>query len=506
MNATPALLQMRQIRKAFGGIEVLHGVDFDLHAGEVHALVGHNGAGKSTLMKVLAGLYDDYQGQVSINGQICSLASPDASLAAGIAVIHQEFALVPQFTAAENFALGHEPARARGLMVDRARMCAEAEALLDKLGFDLPCDVPVGRLSVAHQQLTEVAKAMSRRARILIMDEPTARLAPAEREALFRSMRRLQESGVGIVYISHFLEEVLQVSDRVTVLRDGHRIETSPASAFDLNRLTTQIVGAALAESSAKHAGDRSSAWPAQPRLELEDFGQIGRQGSTLSVRAGEIVGLAGLTGSGRTSLSESMCGARRNHGTLRVDGQPLRLRSTADGLDHGIVLLPEDRKRRGLVMASGVGSNIVLAALRRQFSSAGFVQLGARRAAISDAISRLTIRGATADKPVRALSGGNQQKVLIARAALNRPRVLVLDQPTAGVDIGAKNEIYGHIRSMAADGVACVVASDELEELLLLCDRIAIMRGGKVVDMLDARTLTQHELLAQMSHGEVSA
>jgi ribose transport system ATP-binding protein len=212
------------------------------------------------------------------------------------------------------------------------------------------------------------------------------------------------------------------------------------------------------------------------------------------------------LTGSGRTSLSEAICGARRTHGTLRLDGKTIRVRSTAEALDRGIVLLPEDRKRRGLVMTSGVGSNIVLSALRRQLSTAGLVRLGARRAAIDAAITRLTIRGASADKPVRALSGGNQQKVLIARAALSRPRVLVLDQPTAGVDIGAKGEIYAHIRSMVREGAACIVASDELEELLLLCDRIAIVRGGAVVRVLDARQMTQHELLAQMSQSEETA
>lgn len=504
MTTMPTLLQMRQIRKAFGGIEVLHGVDFDLRAGEVHALVGHNGAGKSTLMKVIAGLYNDYQGEVFVDGQVSRLESPDTSLGVGIAVIHQEFALVPQFSVVENLALGHEPTLRRGI-VDRVRMRAQADALLDELGFDLPRDVPVGKLSIAHQQLTEVAKALSRRARILVMDEPTSRLAPAEREALFRTVSRLKARGVGIVYISHFLEEVLAVSDRVTVLRDGHRIETGNAADFDVRRLTAQIVGESMS-AQIEHA-DRSAVQTqrGKPLLELIDFGVTGRHGSTLTVHAGEIVGFAGLIGSGRTSLAEAICGARHHHGEIRVDGAAVRLRSIAEAASRGIVLLPEDRKRRGLVMTGSVGSNIVLSALRSQFSEAGIVRMGARKEAIQSAIARLGIRGATAEKPVRALSGGNQQKVLIARAALNRPRVLVLDQPTAGVDIGAKNEIYGHIRSMVHDGMACVVVSDELEELLGLCDRIAIVRDGAVAQTVAASDLSQHELLARMSEAKES-
>ncbi len=498
MTETPALLGMRQINKAFFGNEVLHDIDFDLVAGEVHAVVGHNGAGKSTLIKVLAGMYDDYRGEIRIAGEPFRFGNPAASLAAGVAVIHQEFALVPFFTAAENIALGHEPARSG--LVDWTVLRRQAEALLQELGFDIPLDVPVGQLSVALQQLTEVAKALSRRARILVMDEPTARLAPAERGALFTAMRKLKQRGVGIIYISHFLEEVLAECDRITILRNGNRIATGAAADFDLSSLTRHIIGEHAPDKDAPDAASSAPRLIGKPVLELRDFGAMGRPGSTFCIHAGEIVALAGLIGSGRTTLAETICGARQSHGEINLDGTALQLKSVAVAAARGVVLVPEDRKHRGLVMASSVGSNIVLAALARMFSQAGIVDAGARRRAIDTAVRKFAIQAADVDMPISALSGGNQQKALLARADLSRPRLLVLDQPTAGVDVGAKHEIYNQIRALAREGVACLVVSDELEEILGLCDRVAIVRGGAVADVIPVAGLTQHELLMHMS------
>ena len=496
MVDTPMLLNMRRISKSFAGNQVLHDIDIDLTAGEVHAVVGHNGAGKSTLIKVLAGMYDDYRGEIQIGGAAVRFNAPAASLAAGVAVIQQEFALVPFFTVAENIALGHEPAQ-NGL-IDRAVLRRQAQDLLQELGFEIPLDVPVSKLSVALQQLTEVAKALSRRARILVMDEPTARLAPAERGTLFGAMKKLKQRGVGIIYISHFLEEVLAKCDRVTILRDGHRIATGVARDFDASSLTAHIIG----ESAPDKDRISSVLRPAigKPVLELRNFGATGRPSSTLSIHAGEIVALAGLIGSGRTTLAEAICGARQNNGELRLDGHALRLGSVAAAAERGIVLVPEDRKYRGLVMASSVGSNIVLAALKRMYSHAGIVNAETRRQAIDRSVRKFSIQVADVDMPISALSGGNQQKVLLARAGLSRPKVLVLDQPTAGVDVGAKHEIYNQIRALAGEGVACLVVSDELEEILGLCDRVAIVRGSAVANVITVAGLTQHELLMHMS------
>ena len=500
-TSTP-LVRMRGISKSFVGIEVLHGVDFDIHAGRIHGLVGHNGAGKSTLMKTLAGLYADYAGEVELDGQAVRLASPAASLAAGIAVIYQEFALVPEFTVPDNLALGHENHSALGTLRKRA-MQREAEALLAELGFDLPLDVPVRMLSVAHQQLTEIAKALGREARVLVMDEPTARLAPAERQALFAVTRKLAERGVGIVYISHFLEEVLEISDQVTVLRDGEVIRHAPAADLSLAELSRAIVGEAAATVGAGTArlATGSVLVEAPVAVRLDGFGAVGRPASSLEVRAGEIVGLAGLVGSGRTSLVEAVCGARPHRGKLEIDGRAMTFASPAQAADAGVVLVPEDRKNRGLVLTSPVSENITLTALAKLFARFGFVRPAEQRRAVTDAVARFNIRGTDRGRALaRSLSGGNQQKVLIARVAAARPRVLILDQPTAGVDIGAKADIYRHVRALAAEGVACIVVSDELEELLTLADQIAVVRGGRITGTAAVSDLTPSRLLELMS------
>lgn len=499
MNAsttpTPPLVSMRAISKSFGSNEVLHQVNFTITAGSVHGLVGHNGAGKSTLMKTLAGLYSDYTGEVELAGTPVQLHSPGDSLAAGIAVIHQEFALVPALSVVDNLYLGRETHSSSGTLRKQA-MRAEAAALLADLGFDLPLDAPVGRLPVGLQQLTEIAKAIGRDAQVLVMDEPTARLAPAEREALFRVTRQLSDRGVGIVYISHFLDEVLDICDEVTVLRDGSLISHAPASSFTVSELSHAIVGQSAETFEA-------TLWTATgaPVLELSDFAAQGRPRSFLSVGAGQILGLAGLVGSGRTRLVEAICGAGPQAGTMKLNGTQVSFASPADAADAGVVLVPEDRKHRGLVLSRNITENVTLTALERLFSHLGFVQAGTQQAASDEAAERFNIRGAHGGQALaRSLSGGNQQKVLIARVAVSQPKVMILDQPTAGVDIGAKGEIYRHVQALADDGVACIVVSDELEELLALCSTIAVVRGGRVVTELENRDLTPGRLLELMS------
>jgi ABC-type sugar transport system ATPase subunit len=495
---------MRGVRKSFFGNEVLHGVDFEVRAGQVHGLVGHNGAGKSTLMKVLGGLYSDYRGEVFLDGQRAPLTSPGEALRLGVAVIYQEFALIPHLDVAANLALGHEP-RTRGGRIDRVKMRHSAQELLTRLGFSVAPNALVGELSVAGQQLTEIAKALSREASVLVMDEPTARLAPAERETLFAVTRRLAAQGTAVVYISHFLQEVLEICDTVTVLRDGTVAASRPADRFTLSELSRVIVGDKPADAGdARLAGAEGTPAPpvgaAPVVLRLDEFGPLGREPSNLSLRAGEILGVAGLVGSGRTSLVEAICGARRANGVLKLDGVPARFRSPADALKAGVVLVPEDRKNRGLVLVRPVGENIALSDLPRH-SALGLVRAAGLKAKVRAAMERFDIRAAEgAGTQASALSGGNQQKVLLARAAATGPKVLVLDQPTAGVDVGAKAEIYRHIRALAKTGVACLVVSDELEELLTLCQRVAIVSEGRVVQEHSAASLTPGELLALMS------
>ncbi|MBO3089815.1 sugar ABC transporter ATP-binding protein [Cellulomonas dongxiuzhuiae] len=495
MTETTPVLVMRGIRKSFAGNEVLHGVDLEVRPGEIHALVGHNGAGKSTLIKVLGGVYADYSGDIVLGGAPTRFAQPQDSLAAGVAVIHQEFSLVPEFDAAQNLALGHEPRRRVGLVDHRATQ-AQGKALLERLGLTVPLGVPSRDLSVAHQQLTEIAKSLSRDARILVMDEPTSRLARAEREALFAIMRSVSARGVGIIYISHFLDEVLAVADRVTVLRDGTAVTTCPAGELTVDRLAEHIVGQSIADRAPNAAGDDA----APVVLELEQFGQRGRRGATLQVRAGQVLGLAGLVGSGRSSFLESLCAARPAQGSMRLGGAPVRFGSPADAAARGVVLVPEDRKHKGVIMQRGVDENIVLTALSRKYARKGVVRGGLRRRAVRASIQRFGIRTPSPESPIAALSGGNQQKTLIARASEADPVVLLLDQPTAGVDIGAKGEIYAQVRALAAQGVACVVASDELEELLVLCDDIAVVRSGQIGPAQRVADLDEPTLLAQIS------
>lgn len=492
------VLEMHGVVKRFGRVEVLHGVDFRLDQGSVHALIGHNGAGKSTLIKVLAGMYADAAGEIVLDGEPVRLDSPAASMAAGIAVIQQEFSLVPTFDAPTNIALGLEPKLIPGL-IDRKTLRKRGIEALERLGFDVPVNGPVGKLSVAHQQMVEIAKALSKNARLLVMDEPTARLAPPERATLFAAMRRLADSGVGIIYISHFLDEVLQVSDQVTVLRDGSVVMEGPTEGLTVQDLSGHIIGESHNEVSAA----RNRGQVGKPRLTLVDFGSAEMAGSSIEVRAGEILGIAGLVGSGRSELLEAIAGARPSRGLIGLNQADARpgFKDPNRAMRAGIILVPEDRKQRGLVLDRSIGENIVLSALARFLSRWGFVQARNRQRHIDGAVKRFHIIAANLKEAVSTLSGGNQQKVLFARADGARPKVLLLDQPTAGVDIGAKGELYRIIDDATRDGAACLVASDELEELLALSDRIAVLHAGRgIVEVRPVEDFDERSLLEAMS------
>lgn len=497
------LLEMTDIRKSFAGSTVLHGVSFNLDKGEIHALVGHNGAGKSTLMKVLGGLYPDHGGSIAIAGETIALSAPRDAHAHGVATIYQDFALVPDFTVAENIALGREPQGAAPGLVSHRGLKERSSREAAALDIDLPMDTPVRQLGVAAQQLTEIVRALSQNARILIMDEPTARLAPAERTHLFGLMRRMTASGMGIIYISHFLDEVIEIADRVTVLRDGKVAESGPSSSFTVDSLAALLVGEKQGTSSP------SAAAPTQRGavyLALENFSVSGRRPFSLEIRTGEIVGLAGLIGSGRSRIARALIGDVESSGGLKLAGRTLSSHDPVSAGRRGLVLVPEDRNTNGLVLTGSIRQNIELTALAPLMSSLGIVRRGLRRETIAQAIKRFRIRPAEPERRVATLSGGNAQKALLARAAVAQPRVLVLDQPTAGVDVGAKAELHQQVRSLAQSGTAVLLISDDLDEILTLSDRVAIVQAGTVTDIHDKRDLDRAQLLAAMSRSADAA
>ncbi len=495
---------MREVRKRFAAGEVLHGVDFTLERGQIHALVGQNGAGKSTLMKVLGGVYPDYTGSVRVDDVEVDLSSPKAALAAGVAVIYQDFSLVPELSVAENIALGREPESGPRGLIDRRALLRRSAEEAHAQGIELPMDSRVRSLGVAEQQLTEIVKALSRDARILVMDEPTARLSPAERDRLFIAMRRLRDRGVGIVYISHFLEEVFTVTDHVTVLRDGHVVASQPTRELDLPRLAALMVGRSVA--SLERAETPAGTVAGVPALELVDVSVRGRPPVSLAVASGEVVGIAGLVGSGRTRLARAIVGATRRTGGVRVHGRDVDPRSPTEAARAGVVMLPEDRRRDGLVVPSSISRNVSLTALGMSLTRFGLVLQRARDRLVREQVLRLRITPSDPQRTVSTLSGGNQQKVLMARAFAAGASVLILDQPTAGVDVGAKAELYEHIRTVTGDGRAVIVISDDLDELLLLSNRILIMHGGRPVSILPAASIDRETLLAVTTTGALPA
>ncbi|MBQ1046829.1 MULTISPECIES: sugar ABC transporter ATP-binding protein [unclassified Micromonospora] len=501
------------LAKRFGGVTALDGVDFDVRAGEVHALLGENGAGKSTLINILSGVVTDYDGAVTVDGTPVRFTGPAAAQAAGIATIHQELDLVPGLSVADNLVLGREP-RTRMRTVDRRATVRTAREHLDRLGADIDPRRPVGSLRVGEQQLVEIAKALALDARVLVMDEPTAALADGEVRRLFATIDGLRRRGVGVVYISHRMEEIEVVADRATVLRNGCVAGVVPAGRMDRRRIVTMMVGERATSLFAPASGDAAGrAGRREPLLDLTDLavrprsprpGRCEPDGISLTVRTGEIVGLAGLMGAGRTELLETLFGAGpagRRAGTVRLAGRPYAPRSPRAALRAGVGFVPEDRRRAALVLEHPVGRSIVLAALAR-LTTAGIVRRGRERAAVARSVTGLAIRTESTATPVGALSGGNQQKVVFARHLLTEPRLLLLDEPTRGVDIGAKAEIYRLLRRLADDGVGILIASSELPELLGVCDRVVVLRRGRTVADLATDGCTGADVLAAAMGG----
>jgi len=494
------LLTMRGIVKEFPGVRALDGVDLDVDAGEVHCLLGQNGAGKSTLIKVIAGAHRPDAGEVVLDGTPVSFGSPQAADGAGIATIHQELDLVPALSVAENVMLGHEPSRWGFTRPSDAE--ALTRALLLRLGHpEIPPRREVGRLSAAGQQVVSMARALARDARLIVMDEPSAVLDPEEVRNLFRVIRELTAEGVAVVYISHRLDEIREVGDRVTVLKDGRTVARDlPARATP----TAEVIRLMTGRSIEYVFPERAAADPAADVvLEVDGLARAGEfAGVSFTVRAGEVVGLAGLVGSGRSEILETVYGARRaTAGTVRVRGAALRTGSVPAAVRAGMGLCPEERKSQGLLLHEPVYRNVSLPALAR-FARAGFMRQDAEIAAAGGVTAQLDVRPADGTRAVRTLSGGNQQKVVLARWLLRGCTVLLLDEPTRGVDVGARSEIYALVRRLAAEGVAVVLVSSEVPEVLGLADRVLVVREGRVVHEAPACDLDEARVLDLVMEG----
>ena len=488
------LLQLRGITKQFPGVLALDGVDFALTTGEVHALVGENGAGKSTLIKIISGVHQPDAGRIDYLGAPATFPTPRAAADRGIAVIYQEVALFPDLSVLENLYVGAylRPLRTTGRRVDWARMRARAQEVVASLGVELDLGAPVHRLSAAQQQLVEIARALLRDARVIIMDEPTGPLAQPDVERLFSLIRQLRSRGVGIVYISHRLEEIFAVADRVTVLRDGRRIITAPVAHTSRDALIHDMVGRTLDALYPKTAVNAGT-----PVLEVDALGKDAALADVSFVlRRGEIVGLAGLVGSGRTTLAHALFGIDPpERGRVRLDGIDARVSHPGQARELGIAYIPEERQRQGLVLPFPVGENLSLAILRR-LSRLGFVDHAREAAVARDFVRRLDIRTPGINVPAAALSGGNQQKVVVGKWLAAQPRVLIMDEPTRGVDVGAKAEIHRLMSELAGRGLGVLLISSELPELLGMSDRILVMHRGRITGELRRDEATQEKIM----------
>ena len=487
----PPLVELRGVSRSFGGVQALSEVDLELRAGEIHALVGENGAGKSTLVKILTGVHEPDSGEIFFAGEEQRIRGTHTAQALGIAAMYQEPSVFLDLSVAENIFAGRRP---RGLLgsVDWSQMNRDAAAVLDELGVDFASDTPVRGLGVADRQLLEIAKALSTNARVLIMDEPTAALSPREVENLFRVARGLRDRGVALVFISHRLEEVSAIADVVTVLRDGHHVATRPADALSHSEVVRLMVGRPLDALFPKEEAEIG-----EVALEVRGFTRHGVFADvSFAVRRGEILGLAGLVGAGRTEIARSLFGIDPyDEGEVLLAGSGFRPRSPRRALRHGLAYLPEDRLGQGLVQAMSIATNTSMAVLP-QLTRAGFLRPWLERRLARRFIDQLRIKASSSSQAVHTLSGGNQQKVVLSKWLAAEPRVLILDEPTRGVDVGAKADVHRTISHLATQGLAIVLISSELPEVLGMSDRIVVLREGRVAAELDRDGATSERIM----------
>lgn len=495
MNTADNVVEMRSISKAFNGVSVLKDVGFDVRKGEVHALAGGNGAGKSTLMKILQGVYQTDAGEILIGGKPAAINSIQDAKSAGIGMVFQEFSLVPSLTVAQNIFLGAEPLGRGGLIDDRAAV-RRAKEVFAEMEVDVDAGAQVSRLGTAYWQLTEIAKALAQNAQVLIMDEPTASLARHESEALFELIDRLKQRGISIIYISHRMDEVYRLADRITILRDGRHLFTEPLTEVTPEQIVEGIVGKKV-EGQLSYRARNDVGTDVEPLLEVRGLNAGLRvRDVSFALRPGEILGLAGLMGSGRTELARALFGIDKlDSGQVLIRGRKVTLASPQQAINAGIALVPEDRRAQGLVLEHSVQDNLLLPLLKH--IQHGPLLDGAKGNELSASlIKRFAVKVAHPHRPVRLLSGGNQQKVVIAKWLGTDPDILILDEPTAGVDIGTKSEILDMIRELASDGKAIIVISSEYPELLAVSDRVLVLKDGSIIRDIPRSDIADEEYL----------
>ncbi len=496
-----SILKMRGISKRFPGVKALDRVDFELFPGEVHALIGENGAGKSTLMKVLTGIYRQDEGEITLKGRPFAAKNPKDAQEHGVSMIFQEFNLLPHLTVAENIFVAREPRKMHNLLIDDRTMIRKTQALMDSLGLNISPTRVVSQLSVAEMQMVEIAKALESRSDVLVLDEPTSALAEHEVKKLFDILRRLREQQVAIIYISHRLEEFNKIVDRVTVLRDGRYIATRDWKDITLPEMVAMMVGRSITEQY-----PRRSARIGEVVLEARNFVNRKLKGASLSVRSGEVVGVAGMMGAGRTEFVRAIFGADPiRSGELLMNGRRIEIRSPADAIANNIAYLPEDRKKDGLLLDQSVEMNILLASLNL-CARRGVIDDRMCAQIVKDKIRDLTVKTPSARQLAKFLSGGNQQKVLLARWLCLDSRVIIFDEPTRGIDVGAKYEVYSLINRMAEAGAAVIMVSSEMPEVLGMSDRIVVMYEGSLVGELSGAEASQERILNMASNITESA
>ncbi|MDU0349806.1 sugar ABC transporter ATP-binding protein [Actinomyces sp. MRS3W] len=492
------VLEARAIDKSFSGIKVLHAVSMDVRRGEVHALMGENGAGKSTLMRILIGILRSDGGQVRIDGKPVSINTPRQAMDHGIAMIHQELNPVLDMRVYENIYLGREP-RTRLRLADHARMKRDAAELLEAMDVSVPADAYMRDLSIAQCQQVEIAKALSVNARVVIMDEPTSAITDDDAEHLFGQIRRMTADGVGVIYISHKMEEIFRIADRITVLRDGQHVTTGPAAEFDEPALIKAMVGRSIDDVFPKREVPLG-----EPALEIRDWNVPQRvQDVSFTLRHGEILGIGGLVGAGRSELVESLFGfGPRGHGTVLRNGKTVQLRRPRDAMRQGIALITEDRKRTGLNLVGTILENVTLPSLGKLFAR-GLISPRKEKRAAGRYVDSLRVKAASLSQGVAELSGGNQQKVVLAKWMLTQPDVVILDEPTRGIDVGAKRDIYELIGGLVEQGKAVILISSEMGELIGLSDRILVLAEGRCTGTLQRSEFSQEAVMELASRFE---